>query len=215
MAGRHEVAGVVLAGGLATRMGGGDKTLIEIAGEPMLSRVTRRLRPQVAALALNANGDPERFAAFDLPVVPDTVPGHAGPLAGILAGMRWARAQAPGARYLATVAGDTPFFPADLVERLGQAVGEEEDAIAIAASTTGVHPVFGLWPLRLAEPLERFLDEGEERKIMAFAERFLTIPVAFEHLDAGGQEVDPFFNVNTPEEAKAAGRIAGLLDGRG
>jgi molybdenum cofactor guanylyltransferase len=205
------IAGVVLAGGRATRMGGGDKPLRELAGRPMLARVIERLEPQVSAIVLNANGDPARFAAFGLPVVPDSVEGFAGPLAGVLAGLRWAEAAAPGCRFAVSVAGDTPFFPRDLVSRLIAAGGGREDRIVLAASPDGLHPVFGLWPLRLADALERFLTEGEARKILAFTDRHDRTEALFDNVQVAGETVDPFFNVNTPEEAARAEAIARLV----
>ncbi len=207
-ASRNDVAGVILAGGLARRMGGGDKTLVPIGGRPMLAMVIERLAPQVAALAINANGDPARFAEFGLPVIADTISGYAGPLAGILAGMRWAQAEHRQCRYLASVAGDTPFFPADLVARLAEGCGGTSDTIALAASAQGNHPVFGLWPLALADALEAFLTEGDNRKILAFTDRYCRLNVPFDHIDlAGGETLDPFFNVNAPEDVTRAEAI--------
>jgi molybdopterin-guanine dinucleotide biosynthesis protein A len=205
------IAAVILAGGRATRMGGGDKPLKPLAGRPMLAHVIERLRPQVDAMVLNANGDPARFAEFGLPVVPDAVENYAGPLAGVLAGMRWAAEALPQARSVVSVAGDTPFFPTDLVERLAACCAVEDDIIAMAASFDGVHPVFGLWPVRLADELEAFLAEGRTGKILAFADRYTRINVPFEHLTIDHGEVDPFFNVNTPEEAERAEAIARAL----
>ena len=204
----NAVAGIILAGGLARRMGGGDKTLKLIGGRPMLAMVIDRIAPQVAALAINANGDPERFAAFDLPVVADTIGGFAGPLAGILAGMYWAKTNHPDCRYLASVAGDTPFFPADLVTRLADGCGATDDTIALAASAEGVHPVFGLWPLALADDLEDFLTKGDNRKILAFTDRYVRLNVPFDHIDlADGAALDPFFNINAPEDVTRAEAI--------
>jgi molybdenum cofactor guanylyltransferase len=205
------IAGVILAGGLARRMGGGDKALVPVAGRPMLDRVIERLAPQVDRLVINANGDPSRFAPYRLPVVADTVPGFAGPLAGILAGMRWAEMNLPEAKALVSVAGDTPFFPADLVARLTDAGGD--GGIALAASPDGVHPVFGLWPLDLADPLQEFLHSGQGGKILAFADRHSRRDVAFGsvHL-AGGPVFDPFFNINSPAEAAEAEAIAAAFD---
>lgn len=193
-------------------MGGGDKPLRPLAGRPMLAYVIERLRPQVGAMVLNANGDPARFAEFGLPVVADSVEGFAGPLAGVLAGLRWAEEAAPDSRFLVSVAGDTPFSPGDLVARLLDAGGRREDRIVLAASADGLHPVFGLWPLRLADALERFLTEGEARKILAFTDRHDRTEALFDLLRAGGETVDPFFNVNTPEEAERAEAIARALE---
>ena len=206
------IAGIVLAGGLARRMGGGDKTLIPIGGRSMLALAIDRLMPQVAVLAVNANGDPARFSAFGLPVIADTIDGFAGPLAGILAGMHWARANHPGCRYLASVAGDTPFFPADLVARLAEGCGGTEDTIALAASADGVHPVFGLWPLALADDLEAFLTKGDTRKILAFTDRYVRLNVPFDPVElADGETLDPFFNINTPEDVDRAEAIVQAL----
>ena len=207
-ASRIDVAGVVLAGGLARRMGGGDKTLKPVGGRPMLAIVIDRIAPQVAALAINANGEPARFAEFDLPVIADTIGGYAGPLAGILAGMHWAKENHPDCRYLASVAGDTPFFPADLVARLAEGCGGTEDTIALAASADGVHPVFGLWPLALADDLEEFLTKGDNRKILAFTDRYVRLNVPFDPVElADGETLDPFFNINAPEDVARAEAI--------
>jgi molybdenum cofactor guanylyltransferase len=203
------IVGVILAGGRGTRMGDADKPLLSVSGKPMLARVIERLRPQVDRLVLNANGDPVRFVSFGLPVVSDTVEGFAGPLAGIFAGMRWAAQNAPGARFIVSVAADTPFFPPDLVSRLAAAGGELEDAIPLAASATGVHPVFALWPTVLADALEESLASGRNRKVVDFADAHGRIDVPFEAVTlADGTTVDPFFNVNAPEDVTAAEKIA-------
>ncbi|MYZ50022.1 molybdenum cofactor guanylyltransferase MobA [Propylenella binzhouense] len=212
--GPASVPAVILAGGLARRMGGGDKPLVAVRGKPMLEHVIERLRPQVSAIAINANGDPARFASYGLPVVEDTVEGFAGPLAGVLAGMRWAERTLPEARFIVSVAGDTPFFPEDLVARLSEGCGRDENTIALAASPAGTHPVFGLWPIRLADELEAFLRTGESGKILAFTDRHVRINVPFDTMDVGGEEIDPFFNVNTPEEAEQADEIARNLQAR-
>lgn len=203
-----QVAGVVLAGGLSRRMGGGDKPLLEVGGVAMLSRVIERLRPQVGALALNANGDPARFAHYALPVLADPVEGFAGPLAGVLAGLRWAASEGSGKdpeqgaapRYIVSVAADTPFFPRDLVARLLRAA-EGADRIVLAQSHGRVHPVFGLWPLALADDLDAFLRRGHTRKVLAFVDMHenarCDFPVAGTQADA-----DPFFNVNTPRRSR-------------
>ncbi|CAN0447650.1 unnamed protein product, partial [Phaeothamnion confervicola] len=153
MARHSNIVGIILAGGLSRRMfsgrsgagadaqGGGDKTLLDLGEKPMLAYVTERLRPQVSTLAINANGDPARFTAFGLPVIADTIDGFVGPLAGVLAGLRWARENVPDARWVASVSGDAPFLPADLVSRLAGAVELRGNAIAIAQSGDEVHPV--------------------------------------------------------------------------
>lgn len=197
------ITGVVLAGGLSRRMGGGDKGLREIAGSSMLAHVIARLRPQVGTVVINANGDPSRFAAFGLPVVPDTVAGFAGPLAGVLAGMRWSAAHVPQATRIATVSSDAPFLPGDLVARLAAAVDGRPEAVALAQSFGGLHPVIGLWPVALADDLEQQLVAGM-RKVLRWTDRHGTVPVAFAPLTIGGREIDPFFNANTPAELEMA-----------
>ena len=199
------VAGVLLAGGLARRMGGGDKCLLELRGRPMLAHGIDRLGPQVTALAINANGDPARFQAFGLPVLPDIVEGFAGPLAGVLTGMVWARAQLPEATWLVTAATDTPFFPIDLVERLHAAAGDAE--VAFAASGGRTHPVFGLWRLTLIDDLRRALTLEDERKIDRFAARYRVAEVDFPF-----RPFDPFFNVNRPEDLAEAMRLSELVE---
>jgi molybdenum cofactor guanylyltransferase len=195
----HSVTGVILAGGQSRRMGGGDKGMLDLAGKPMLAHVVDRLAPQVGRLVINANGDPARFAAFGLPVVADTVAGFAGPLAGVLAGMRWSRANAPAARWIATAAGDAPLLPRDLVECCIQAVVDRPVAIALAQSAGEMHPVIGLWPVALADDLEAQLAAGV-RKVVAWTDRHGTVPVPFPFTQVGEIDLDPFFNANTPQE---------------
>ena len=213
-----DIAGIILAGGLSRRMfpvardgscadlHSGDKGLLALGGKPMLAHVIERFRPQVGAVALNANGDPARFAEFGLPVVADTIEGFVGPLAGVLAGILWARQHAPAARWVATVSADAPFVPADLVARLRAAVEARGNAIAIAQSGGELHPVIGLWPVCLAEDLDAAL-RGGLRKVLAWTDKHGTVPVAFEHLDIAGTKVDPFFNANTPDELAEARRL--------
>lgn len=193
------VTGVVLAGGLSRRMGGGDKGLLELAGKPMLRHVIDRLAPQVGTIVINANGDPARFAEFALPVVADTVAGFVGPLAGVLAGMRWSMAHAPEARWIVTAPGDAPLLPRDLVERLLEAVAQGEDVIALAQSGGELHPVIGLWPIALAVDLEEQLRQGV-RKVLHWTDRHGTVPVSFASTRLCGLSIDPFFNANTPQE---------------
>ncbi len=199
------IAGILLAGGMARRMGGGDKILRLVSGRTMLDRVIERVRPQVGALAVSANGDPARFGAAGLPVLPDTVPGLPGPLAGILAGLDWAAAL-PGVTHLASFAGDTPFLPRDLVARLGAALPGGADA-ACAASAGRLHPVFGLWPLDGRAGLRAALVGEHLRKVEDWARRHrLTV------VDFPAVPFDPFFNVNRSEDLAAADRIAVLDD---
>lgn len=211
---RHDdIAGVVLAGGLSRRMGGGDKGLLALGATSMLGQVLAKLTPQVGTTVINANGDPARFAPFGLPVVADTISGYAGPLAGVLAGLIWARANAPGVRAIATVSADAPFLPADLVARLAAAVADKPTAIAIAQSGGELHPVIGLWPVVHADDLAAALTSGV-RKVLAWTDRHGTLPVPFEMIAAGSQSIDPFFNANTPEEMAEARRLLALMEPR-
>ena len=161
----EDVVGVLLAGGLSRRMGGGDKTLRLLAGRSILDRIIDRVRPQVGRLVLNANGDPARFAMTGLEIVPDVVPDYAGPLAGVLSGLDWAAENVPGARWVASFATDAPFLPADLVERLRAAAEREGADMACARSGGREHPVFGLWPVRLRHDLRRAMAEEGIRKV--------------------------------------------------
>ncbi len=198
-----QTLGLILAGGLARRMGGGDKPLTRIGGSTILERVLGRLRPQCRAMVINANGDPARFASTGLPVVADSVPDFAGPLAGILAGLDWAASHAPDVDYLASVPGDCPFLPRDLVARLHRARQESGQPLACARSGEWRHPVVALWPVGLREDLRRALTEEGLRKIEIWTARH-GVALA----DWPPTPVDPFFNVNTPEDAAAADRIA-------
>jgi molybdopterin-guanine dinucleotide biosynthesis protein A len=195
----NHVTGVLLAGGQSRRMGGGDKGLLELAGRPMLGHVICRLSAQVGAIVINANGDPSRFAAFGLPVVPDTIDGFVGPLAGVLAGMRWSTTHAPDARWIVTAAGDAPLLPGDLVAQLAAAVASRPGAIALAQSHGEPHPVIGLWPVALADDLEEQL-RGGVRKVLHWTDRHGTVPVPFPPARVCGIDIDPFFNANTPQE---------------
>ncbi|AMN39552.1 molybdenum cofactor guanylyltransferase MobA [Rhodoplanes sp. Z2-YC6860] len=195
--------GLVLAGGLARRMGGGDKPRTMIGGETILSRVIERFAPQCTRLILNANGDPARFADTRLPVIPDDVPDFAGPLAGVLAGLDWAAAHAPGVEYVASVPGDCPFLPRDLVTRLHQARLAENKQLACARSGEWRHPVVALWTVSLRDDLRQALVREGLRKIEIWTARH-GIALA----DWPLEPVDPFFNVNTPEDAAAAERLA-------
>jgi molybdenum cofactor guanylyltransferase len=193
------ITGVILAGGRSRRMGGGDKGLLDLGGKPMLAHVIDRLAPQVGRVIINANGEPRRFAAWSLPVVPDTVGGFAGPLAGVLAGMRWSHAYAPEARFIVTAAGDAPLLPRDLAGRLLAALAPGKAVIAMAQSLGELHPVIGLWPVALADDLEAQLVAGV-RKVLHFTRRHGTIAVPFAPVRRCGVDIDPFFNANTPAE---------------
>lgn len=198
-----KVLGLILAGGLARRMGGGDKALIEVGGRPLLARAMERLRPQVDALLLNANGDPARFADFGLPVRADAVGGFAGPLAGILTGME-AAAEA-GCDHVLSVAVDTPFFPGDLRARLESARAAAGVPLACAETNGRTHPVFGLWPTALADDLRRALTQEDMRKVDLWTARHGVAAAAFPT-----DPFDPFFNINRPEDAVEAERLAAL-----
>lgn len=195
--------GVILAGGRATRMGGGDKGARIVAGQSLFSRVIARLAPQCAPLAINANGDPSRLVALGLPVLPDGLPDHPGPLAGVLAGLDWAAAR--GATGIVTVAADTPFFPADLAARLQAAAGPSGLALAASPDETGRlqrHPTFGLWPVALRDDLRDALTGGL-RKIVLWTDAHGAGTAAFP-----SDPFDPFFNVNTPDDIAAAEALA-------
>ena len=200
-----QTLGVVLAGGRARRMGGADKAQIEIGGATILQRVLDRIRPQCSRVMLNTNADPERFLGTGLPVVADSVPDFPGPLAGILAGLDWLAAQNNGVEWMLSVPGDCPFLPDDLVERLHEARRERGAGVALACAHSGEwrHPVVGLWPLALRANLRRALVEEGLRKIEVWTARH-GVAVA----DWPAEPVDPFLNVNTPEDAERATRIA-------
>jgi molybdopterin-guanine dinucleotide biosynthesis protein A len=195
--------GLVLAGGLARRMGGGDKARIRVGGVTILQRVLERIKPQCAAVILNANGDPARFADAGLTVVPDSVPGFAGPLAGILAGLDWMAAHRPDIADMASVPGDCPFLPTDLVARLAAARATAGTPLACARSGDWRHPVVGLWPVSLREDLRHALVEEDLRKIEIWTARHGIVTV-----DWPVEPIDPFFNVNTPEDAARAEQMA-------
>lgn len=197
--------GVLLAGGLARRMGGGDKPMRTIGGRTILERVIARLAPQCSGLILNANGDPARFAAFGLQVVPDDVPGFPGPLAGILAALDWTATKRPDVEWVLSAAGDCPFLPRDLVARLHEARGRENAELAVAASGGQSHPVVGLWRVALRDELRHALVVEDLRKIDRWTARYplatVTWPV---------EPLDPFFNANTVEDIAEAERLAAL-----
>jgi molybdenum cofactor guanylyltransferase len=194
--------GLILAGGLARRMGGGDKAMLRIGGITILDRVLACLSAQCAGIIINANGDPARFAEAEVPVVADNVPGFVGPLAGILAGLDWLVAERPGIAWLASVPSDCPFLPDDLVERLHQARREAGTPLACARSGDWRQPVVGLWPVALRHDLRRALTEEGLYKVELWTARH-GIAVA----DWPAEPVDPFFNVNTPEDVAEADRM--------
>lgn len=202
----NNVAGVLLAGGLSRRMGGGDKCLRDLGGRPILAHILERAAPQVGALVLNANGDPARFEDFGLPVAADVVEGYAGPLAGVLTGLDWAAANAPGAAWLASFACDAPFFPTDMVARMVAAVEAAGADMACAVTHGRTHPVFGLWPLALREDLRRAMVEEEIRKVDLWTARYNLVEVEFPDTGTAAGPLDPFFNTNRPEDLEEAER---------
>ena len=188
-----DTVGVILAGGQARRMGGGDKALLMLGGETLLARAIGRARPQVQDLILSANGDPSRFASYGLPVIADKVPGFLGPLAGILSALEWMRANRPSARWLASFACDTPFFPTDMVARLIDMARETRSRIAVAESGERIHPVFAVWSADIAETSESVLEKDGFRKVESWIANFPHRCLGFP-----AEPVDPFMNVNTP-----------------
>lgn len=202
---RADTLGMVLAGGLARRMGGGDKPLRLLAGRPMLDHALDRLAPQVAAVVLNANGDPARFAAYGLPVVADGLPDHPGPLAGILAALDWAAEHRPDLPWMVSVPGDSPFIPDDLVAALHAARAAADTPLACARSDGQTHPPVGLWPVALRADLRAALLAGE-RKIDRWTARH-----GCAHADWPATPVDPFFNANAPDDLAEAERLMSLL----
>lgn len=202
-----KIPGVVLAGGLARRMGGGDKPMREIAGKAILDRVLARLAPQCAGLIINANGDPRRFAGFGLPVIADDVADYPGPLAGILAALDWAAANRPDARWVLSAAGDCPFLPRDLVSRLEAARAAQDAELAVAASGQQTHPVVGLWSVQLRHELREALVVEGVRKVGRWTSRYPIATVTWPT-----EPLDPFFNANTVEDIAEADRLA-MLDG--
>jgi molybdopterin-guanine dinucleotide biosynthesis protein A len=203
-----KIPGVLLAGGLARRMGGGDKPMRTIGGRTLLERVIARLKPQCHGLILNANGDPARFAAFGLPVIADGVADFPGPLAGILTGLDWAAANRPKVKWMLSAAADCPFLPRDLVSRLYNDLVEQDAQLAVAASDGQSHPVIGLWNVSLREELRHALVVEDVRRIDRWTARYrlatVTWPVT---------PLDPFFNANTMDDIAEAERLAALDGG--
>jgi molybdenum cofactor guanylyltransferase len=199
----EKTLGLVLAGGQARRMGGGDKARIRIGGTTILQRVLACLKPQCQRVIINANGDPARFADTGLPVVADSVADFAGPLAGILAGLDWAAANAPDCEWLLSVPGDCPFLPKNLVARLHSARVAAGAPLACARSGEWRHPVVALWPVALRDDLRPALVDEGLHKIEIWTARH---GVAIAEWPAA--PVDPFFNVNTPGDAARAEALA-------
>lgn len=204
----NSVLGVVLAGGLATRMGGVDKGLLSLGHYQILDEVLRRLSPQVDCVVINANGDPNRFKQYNYPIIADTVEGHLGPLAGVLSAMKYATAKQK--KFVATVAVDTPFFPLDFVDRCLAKALEDRTSIVLAASYNPDRelwirqPTFGLWDVSLSHALEASLEDGV-RKIIAWTDAMGCSSVNFPN---DRKNYDPFFNVNTPRDLALAKKVS-------
>ena len=199
------IAGLLLAGGLSRRMGGGDKCLRMLGGTTILARIAACVAPQVGSLALNANGDAARFDEFGLPVLPDVIPGNAGPLAGVLTGLEWAATR--DCAWLATIPTDAPFLPPDLIGRMADAVVRDGSDMACAASAGRNHPVAGLWPVRLRGALRQAMTAENIRKVDRWTDRYKLSIVEFI-----ADPYDPFFNVNRPEDLDRAEQIIALVD---
>jgi molybdopterin-guanine dinucleotide biosynthesis protein A len=195
-------AAILLAGGRATRMGGGDKGFKTLGGTPILARVIAKLRPQCGALIINANGDPSRFSAYSLPVVSDDIEGFAGPLAGILAGLDFIAMHLPEVKFALSVATDTPFLPSDLIDRLQAARLQEDADLACATSGGSVHHVIALWPVAIRDDLRKALTEDDIRAVQRFTGRYKVA-----HADWPVTPYDPFFNANEPGDLAEAERI--------
>jgi molybdopterin-guanine dinucleotide biosynthesis protein A len=201
------IVGLILAGGRSSRMGGGDKTALSLGGPPMIQCIADRLQRQVGMVAVSSNSEAGTLAQLGLAVLADSIPGFQGPLAGILAGLEWGLSIQ--AERLITVAGDTPFFPTNLVEKLTAAAPASH--MVVAASQRGLHPTFAVWPTSLSSDLRRYLEAGETRKVTAFIERHPHTTTMFDNVDLPGGAVDPFFNINTPDDLAEARRL--LHDG--
>jgi molybdopterin-guanine dinucleotide biosynthesis protein A len=200
-----EIPGVLLAGGLARRMGGGDKPMRQVGGRTILEHVIARLQPQCDGLILSANGDPARFAGFGLPVIPDSVGNLPGPLAGILAALDWAASHRPEISHMLSVAADCPFLPRDLVFRLHQALVREQAQLAVAASDGQSHPVIGLWSVALRDELRHALVVEDVREVGRWTARYRLATVGWPT-----EPFDPFFNANTMDDIATAERLAAL-----
>jgi molybdopterin-guanine dinucleotide biosynthesis protein A len=200
------ILGVLLAGGLARRMGGGDKPMRQIGGRTLLARVIARLEPQCNGLILNANGDPARFAGFGLPVVADNLANFPGPLAGILTALDWAATNRPEVAWVLSAAADCPFLPRDLVARLHQARTEQNAELAVAASDGQSHHVIGLWSVGLRDELRHALVVENIRRVESFITRYRLATVTWPV-----ETLDPFFNANTTDDIAVAEELA-LLD---
>lgn len=196
------VCGLLLAGGRSRRMGGGDKCLASVAGRTLLRRIADIAAPQVGPMLLNSNSDPALFDDYGFPVAADVVEGFAGPLAGVLTGLEWARENVPGCAWVASFACDAPLIPSDLVARLAAAVAERRADMACASSGGRDHPVFALWPVRLAADLRRAVVDQDVRKVDVWTGRYRLARAEFPV-----EPFDPFFNVNRPDDLEAAAAL--------
>lgn len=208
MTSNRNICGVILAGGKSRRMGGGDKCLITLGGKSLINRIIQNVGRQVTQLIINTNSDPKLFSDSKLPVVPDVIEGRLGPLAGVLTGLEWASVNTPECDWIATFASDAPFIPADLVLRLRLAIEEESGDMACAVSAGRHHPVFALWPKHLASDLRTAITQGGLRKVDDWTSHFRQVRVEFH-----GEAVDPFFNINRPQDLLLARTL--LEDGLG
>jgi len=206
MSNSQPVIGIILAGGLAKRMGGGDKCLLPLAGKTLLQRTVERAQPQVGSLLLNANGNSLRFARTRLPVIPDVHPGNLGPLAGIHAGLSWMQSTNPDAEWLASFASDTPFFPTDLVARLFSAVTSQHAQLAVATSKSRAHPIFALWHASLLGKIDQQLQTGDIPRLQDWIKQQKLVEVDF-----AVESYDPFFNINVPQDLYAAEPLVALI----
>lgn len=195
-----EIAAVILAGGLARRMGGGDKAYKMLAGQSLLERILARVEPQVGPLVLNANGDPKRFSHTGLFVVEDVVEGHPGPLAGVLTGLDWVAEHHPECQWMLSVPCDAPFIPLDLVRGLKAAMEKDQNPLACAQSHGRTHPVVGLWSVALRENLRQAIVDEELRKVDRWTARHGISHVDFDDVLIEGKLIDPFFNANKPND---------------
>jgi len=194
----EQVVGVILAGGLARRMGGGDKSMLKLGGRRILDYVIESAQNQLHTVIINANGDPQRFAEFNLPIQADIVPDFAGPLAGVVSAMAWVKQNKPAATHVITLAADTPFFPDDYVARMLELMALKQQRLACASYQGRTQPVFGLWPVDLFDDLYKALVEDDMRKVDRFTAPYGVADVAFDELAD-----NPFFNVNKPEDLSA------------
>ena len=202
----QSVVGIILAGGLAKRMGGGDKCLLPLVGKTLLQRTVERAQPQVGQLLLNANGNSLRFARTRLPVIPDIYPDNLGPLAGVHAGLSWMQTTNPDAEWLASFASDTPFFPNDLVSRLIDAATGQHAQLAVARSKDRTHPIFALWHASLLGKIEQQLQSGDIPRLQDWIKQQKLVEVEF-----AAESYDPFFNINVPQDLYAAEPLVALV----